>query len=383
MKRLKVMTIVGTRPEIIRLSAVMARLEASEAIDHVLVHTGQNYDYELNEIFFEDFGLRTPDYVLDASADGPMATIGNILIAIDPVLASVRPDAVLLLGDTNSCLAAIAAKRHHIPIFHMEAGNRCFDERVPEETNRRIVDHIADINLTYSDIAREYLLREGLPADRIIKTGSPMYEVLHRQREKIERSDVLERLDLERDAYFVVSAHRDENISDDENFFDLVDTLNAVATTYQLPLIVSTHPRTAKRIRESAERLHPTIRTLKPLGFSDYVHLQLHAKAVLSDSGTISEESSILGIKGLNIRQAHERPEAMEEGAAMMVGLKRERVLQALRILEEMEGTMRLVSDYAMPNVSDKVLRILLSYTDYVMREVWKQHTVSTEKKEV
>ena len=383
MKRLKVMTIVGTRPEIIRLSAVMARLEASEAIEHVLVHTGQNYDYELNQIFFEDFGLRTPDYVLDASADGPMATIGNILIAIDPVLASERPDAVLLLGDTNSCLAAIAAKRHHIPIFHMEAGNRCFDERVPEETNRRIVDHIADINLTYSDIAREYLLREGLPADRIIKTGSPMYEVLHRQREKIERSDVLERLDLERDGYFVVSAHRDENISDDENFFDLVDTLNAVATTYQLPLIVSTHPRTAKRIRESGVHLHPNIRTLKPLGFSDYVHLQLHAKAVLSDSGTISEESSILGIKGLNIRQAHERPEAMEEGAAMMVGLKRERVLQALRILEETDGSMRLVSDYAMPNVSDKVLRILLSYTDYVMREVWKQHTVSTEKKEV
>lgn len=383
MKRLKVMTIVGTRPEIIRLSAVMARLEASEAIDHVLVHTGQNYDYELNEIFFEDFGLRTPDYILDASADGPMATIGNILIAIDPVLTAERPDAVLLLGDTNSCLAAIAAKRHRIPIFHMEAGNRCFDERVPEETNRRIVDHIADINLTYSDIAREYLLREGLPADRIIKTGSPMYEVLHRQRDKIERSDVLDRLDLEPGNYFVVSAHRDENISDDENFFDLVDTLNAVAATYQLPLIVSTHPRTAKRIRESGVTLHPNIRTLKPLGFSDYVHLQLHAKAVLSDSGTISEESSILGMKGLNIRQAHERPEAMEEGTAMMVGLKRDRVLQALRILEETEGPMRLVNDYAMPNVSDKVLRILLSYTDYVMREVWKQSGTPTEKKEV
>ncbi|WP_214741984.1 MULTISPECIES: UDP-N-acetylglucosamine 2-epimerase (non-hydrolyzing) [unclassified Exiguobacterium] len=383
MKRLKVMTIVGTRPEIIRLSAVMARLEASEAIDHVLVHTGQNYDYELNEIFFEDFGLRTPDYILDASADGPMATIGNILIAIDPVLTAERPDAVLLLGDTNSCLAAIAAKRHRIPIFHMEAGNRCFDERVPEETNRRIVDHIADINLTYSDIAREYLLREGLPADRIIKTGSPMYEVLHRQRDKIGRSDVLDRLDLEPGNYFVVSAHRDENISDDENFFDLVDTLNAVAATYQLPLIVSTHPRTAKRIRESGVTLHPNIRTLKPLGFSDYVHLQLHAKAVLSDSGTISEESSILGMKGLNIRQAHERPEAMEEGTAMMVGLKRDRVLQALRILEETEGPMRLVNDYAMPNVSDKVLRILLSYTDYVMREVWKQSGTPTEKKEV
>ncbi|WP_215144709.1 non-hydrolyzing UDP-N-acetylglucosamine 2-epimerase [Exiguobacterium qingdaonense] len=383
MKRLKVMTIVGTRPEIIRLSAVMARLETSEAIDHVLVHTGQNYDYELNEIFFEDFGLRTPDYILDASADGPTATIGNILIAVDPILATERPDAVLLLGDTNSCLAAIAAKRHRIPIFHMEAGNRCFDERVPEETNRRIVDHIADINLTYSDIAREYLLREGLPSDRIIKTGSPMYEVLHRQREKIERSDILERLDLERGTYFVVSAHRDENISDDVNFFDLVDTLNAVASTYQLPIIVSTHPRTAKRIRESGVTLHPNIRTLKPLGFNDYVHLQIHAKAVLSDSGTISEESSILGIKGLNIRQAHERPEAMEEGTAMMVGLKQDRVLQALRILEETEGPMRLVNDYAMPNVSDKVLRILLSYTDYVMREVWKRDGMPTEKKEV
>lgn len=373
MNRLKVMTIVGTRPEIIRLSAVIAKLEASEAIEHVLVHTGQNYDYELNEIFFEDFGLRPPDYILDASADGPMATIGNILIAVDPVLSAERPDAVLILGDTNSCLAAIAVKRHKIPIFHMEAGNRCFDERVPEETNRRIVDHIADVNLTYSDIAREYLLKEGLPADRVIKTGSPMFEVLTRQRDKIDRSDVLERLGLTAGSYFVVSAHRDENISTDENFFDLVDTLNAVAKTYELPLIVSTHPRTAKRIRETGVTLHPTIRTLKPLGFSDYVHLQIHAKAVLSDSGTISEESSILGLNGLNIRQAHERPEAMEEGATMMVGLKRDRVLQGLRVLEETDTPMRLVADYAMPNVSDKVLRILLSYTDYVLREVWKQ----------
>lgn len=373
MNRLKVMTIVGTRPEIIRLSAVIAKFEASEAIEHVLVHTGQNYDYELNEIFFEDFGLRTPDYILDASADGPMATIGNILIAIDPVLSAERPDAVLILGDTNSCLASIAAKRHKIPIFHMEAGNRCFDERVPEETNRRIVDHIADVNLTYSDIAREYLLKEGLPADRIIKTGSPMFEVLTRQRDKIERSDVLERLELTAGGYFVVSAHRDENISADENFFDLVDTLNAVAETYNIPLIVSTHPRTANRIRETGVTLHSNIRTLKPLGFSDYVHLQIHAKAVLSDSGTISEESSILGLKGLNIRQAHERPEAMEEGVAMLVGLKRDRVLQALRVLEETDTPLRLVADYAMPNVSDKVLRLVLSYTDYVMREVWKQ----------
>lgn len=383
MNRLKVMTIVGTRPEIIRLSAVMSKLEKSEAIEHVLVHTGQNYDYELNEIFFEDFGLRTPDYILDASANGPMATVGNILIAIDPILEDEKPDAVLILGDTNSCLAAIAAKRHQIPIFHMEAGNRCFDERVPEETNRRIVDHIADINMTYSDIAREYLLKEGLPAERIIKTGSPMFEVLARHREKIDRSDVLERLDLQSGKYFVVSAHRDENISLDDNFFDLIDTLNAVAETYNVPLIFSTHPRTAKRIRGTNVTLHPLIRTLKPLGFSDYVHLQLHAKAVLSDSGTISEESSILGIKGLNIRQAHERPEAMEEGSAMMVGLKRDRVLQALTVLEETEEEMRLVSDYAMPNVSDKVLRILMSYTDYVLREVWKRQPSDSLKREV
>ncbi|WP_214694171.1 UDP-N-acetylglucosamine 2-epimerase (non-hydrolyzing) [Exiguobacterium sp. s160] len=383
MKRLKVMTIVGTRPEIIRLSAVIHKLEQSEAIEHILVHTGQNYDYELNEVFFQDFGLRKPDHFLNTATGSPMETIGNILIHIDPVLEQERPDAVLILGDTNSCLCAIAAKRRKIPIFHMEAGNRCFDQRVPEETNRKIVDHTADINMPYSDIAREYLLREGLPPERVIKTGSPMYEVLHRQLKNIEQSDVVARLGLEHDRYFVVSAHRDENISSDENFFDLIDTLNAIAETYNLPLVISTHPRTAKRIGETGVTLHPNIRTLKPLGFNDYVQLQLHAKAVLSDSGTISEESSILGIKGLNIRQAHERPEAMEEGAVMMVGLKQDRVLQALRILSEAEQTTRLVDDYAMPNVSEKVLRIILSYTDYVMREVWKQNVTLTEKKEV
>jgi UDP-N-acetylglucosamine 2-epimerase (non-hydrolysing) len=383
MKRLKVMTIVGTRPEIIRLSAVIHKLEQSEAIEHILVHTGQNYDYELNEVFFQDFGLRKPDHFLNTATGSPMETIGNILIHIDPVLEQEHPDAVLILGDTNSCLCAIAAKRRKIPIFHMEAGNRCFDQRVPEETNRKIVDHTADVNMPYSDIAREYLLREGLPPERVIKTGSPMYEVLHRQLKNIEQSDVVARLGLEHDRYFVVSAHRDENISSDENFFDLIDTLNAIAETYNLPLVISTHPRTAKRIGETGVTLHPNIRTLKPLGFNDYVQLQLHAKAVLSDSGTISEESSILGIKGLNIRQAHERPEAMEEGAVMMVGLKQDRVLQALRILSEAEQTTRLVDDYAMPNVSEKVLRIILSYTDYVMREVWKQNVTLTEKKEV
>jgi UDP-N-acetylglucosamine 2-epimerase (non-hydrolysing) len=377
------MTIVGTRPEIIRLSAVIHKLEQSEAIEHILVHTGQNYDYELNEVFFQDFGLRKPDHFLNTATGSPMETIGNILIHIDPVLEQEHPDAVLILGDTNSCLCAIAAKRRKIPIFHMEAGNRCFDQRVPEETNRKIVDHTADVNMPYSDIAREYLLREGLPPERVIKTGSPMYEVLHRQLKNIEQSDVVARLGLEHDRYFVVSAHRDENISSDENFFDLIDTLNAIAETYNLPLVISTHPRTAKRIGETGVTLHPNIRTLKPLGFNDYVQLQLHAKAVLSDSGTISEESSILGIKGLNIRQAHERPEAMEEGAVMMVGLKQDRVLQALRILSEAEQTTRLVDDYAMPNVSEKVLRIILSYTDYVMREVWKQNVTLTEKKEV
>lgn len=372
MKKLKVMTVVGTRPEIIRLSAVINKLDESEAIEHVLVHTGQNYDYELNEVFFNDFKLKKPDYFLNAATGTAVETIGNILVKIDPILEEVKPDAFLVLGDTNSCLCAIAAKRRHIPIFHMEAGNRCFDQRVPEETNRKIVDHTADINLTYSDIAREYLLREGLPADRIIKTGSPMFEVLSSRKDDIEKSDVLERLGLEEEKYFVVSAHREENISSEENFIDLVDSLNTIAEIYQMPLIVSTHPRTRKMIENKGIVFNPLVITMKPLGFNDYVKLQKHAKVVLSDSGTISEESSILGFRALNIRQAHERPEAMEETSVMMVGLKKERIIQGLDILEsQRKDTLRLVADYSMPNVSDKVLRIILSYTDYVNRIVW------------
>jgi len=372
MKKLKVMTVVGTRPEIIRLSAVINKLDESEAIEHVLVHTGQNYDYELNEVFFNDFKLKKPDYFLNAATGTAVETIGNILVKIDPILDEVKPDAFLVLGDTNSCLCAIAAKRKHIPIFHMEAGNRCFDQRVPEETNRKIVDHTADINLTYSDIAREYLLREGLPADRVIKTGSPMFEVLNSRKEDIEKSDVLERLGLVAGKYFVVSAHREENINSKENFMDLVDTLNTVAEKYQMPLILSTHPRTRKMIEAKGIEFNSLVKTMKPLGFNDYVKLQKYAKTVLSDSGTISEESSILGFRALNIRQAHERPEAMEEASVMMVGLKKERILQGLEVLETQEKDMlRLVSDYSMPNVSDKVLRIILSYTDYVKRVVW------------
>ena len=372
MKKLKVMTVVGTRPEIIRLSAVINKLEESEAIEHILVHTGQNYDYELNEVFFKDFKLKKPDYFLNAATGSAVETIGNILIKIDPIMEDVKPDALLVLGDTNSCLCAIAAKRRHIPIFHMEAGNRCFDQRVPEETNRKIVDHTADINLTYSDIAREYLLREGLPADRVIKTGSPMYEVINSRRADIENSEVLERLGLEEGNYFVVSAHREENINSEVNFLDLVDSLNVVADKYNMPLIVSTHPRTRKMIESKGIEFNPLIKTMKPLGFNDYVKLQKYAKAVLSDSGTISEESSILGFKALNIRQAHERPEAMEEASVMMVGLKKERILQGLEVLQTQEkDTLRLVGDYSMPNVSDKVLRIILSYTDYVNRGVW------------
>jgi len=372
MKKLKVMTVVGTRPEIIRLSAVINKLNESEAIDHVLVHTGQNYDYELNEVFFKDFNLKKPDYFLNAANGTAVETIGNILVKIDPILEEVKPDAFLVLGDTNSCLCAIAAKRRHIPIFHMEAGNRCFDQRVPEETNRKIVDHTADMNLTYSDIAREYLLKEGLPADRIIKTGSPMFEVLDSRRDDIENSDILERLNLEEGKYFVVSAHREENISSEQNFMDLVESLNAIAAKYQMPLIVSTHPRTRNMIQSKSVIFDPLIRTMKPLGFNDYVKLQKYAKAVLSDSGTISEESSILEFKALNIRQAHERPEAMEETSVMMVGLKKERILQGLEVLETQEkNILRLVSDYSMPNVSDKVLRIILSYTDYINRVVW------------
>ncbi|MEH7159012.1 non-hydrolyzing UDP-N-acetylglucosamine 2-epimerase [Neobacillus drentensis] len=375
MKKLKVMTVVGTRPEIIRLSAVINKLEDSEAIEHILVHTGQNYDYELNEVFFKDFNLKKPDYFLNAATGAAIETVGNILIKIDPILDEVQPDAFLVLGDTNSCLCAIAAKRRHIPIFHMEAGNRCFDQRVPEETNRKIVDHTADINLTYSDIAREYLLREGLPADRIIKTGSPMFEVLNSRKDDIEKSDVLERLGLGADQYFVVSAHREENINSETNFLDLVDSLNAVAEKYNLPVIVSTHPRTRKMIEAKGIEFNPLVKTMKPLGFNDYVKLQIKAKTVLSDSGTISEESSILSFKALNIRQAHERPEAMEEASVMMVGLKKERILQGLEILETQEkSTLRIVSDYSMPNVSDKVLRIILSYTNYVNRIVWGQN---------
>lgn len=372
MKKLKVMTVVGTRPEIIRLSAVINKLESSEAIEHILVHTGQNYDYELNEVFFNDFKLKKPDYFLESATGNAIETIGNILIKIDKVLEEVKPDAFLVLGDTNSCLAAIAAKRKKIPIFHMEAGNRCFDQRVPEETNRKIVDHIADINLTYSDIAREYLLREGILPDRVIKTGSPMFEVINSKLQDIEKSDILERLGLEENKYFVVSSHREENISSGKNFLDLVDSLNAVAERYNMPVIVSTHPRTRKIIEEKNIKFNPLISLMKPLGFNDYIKLQIKSKAVLSDSGTISEESSILKFKALNLREAHERPEAMEETSVMMVGLKKERILQGLKVLETQEkDILRYVNDYSMPNVSDKILRIILSYTDYVNRVVW------------
>ncbi|MGX7099279.1 non-hydrolyzing UDP-N-acetylglucosamine 2-epimerase [Globicatella sanguinis] len=374
MKKLKVMTVVGTRPEIIRLAAVIQKLEESEAVEHIIVHTGQNYDYELNEVFFADFGLRKPDFFLNAAVGSPIETIGNILSAIDPILIEEKPDAFLVLGDTNSCLCAIAAKRHRIPIFHMEAGNRCFDQRVPEETNRKIVDHTADINLTYSDIAREYLLREGLPADRVIKTGSPMFEVLNSKLDDIKKKDALEKLGLKENEYFVVSAHRDENINSERNFLNLVDTLNTIAEKYQKPVIVSTHPRTRKMIENKGIKFHELVQLMKPMGFTEYNQLQLHSKAVLSDSGTISEESSIMGFKALNIREAHERPEAMEEASVMMVGLEKERILQGLAVLETQEvGTLRQVADYSMPNVSDKVLRIILSYTDYVNRVVWRK----------
>ncbi|AMC92898.1 UDP-N-acetyl glucosamine 2-epimerase [Erysipelothrix larvae] len=374
MKKLKVMTVVGTRPEIIRLSSVIERLETSDAIDHVLVHTGQNYDYELNEVFFKDFNMRKPDYFLNAAHGGPIGTIGQILMNIEPILDDVNPDAFLVLGDTNSCLCAIAAKRKKIPVFHMEAGNRCFDQRVPEETNRKIVDHVADINLTYSDIAREYLLKEGLNADQVIKTGSPMFEVLARRKDAIEASQIIETLNLTNGQYFVVSAHREENIGDLAHFTALIESLNEVAKVYDLPIIVSTHPRTRNMLEKTGLELDPRVQTLKPLGFNDYVHLQKYAKAVLSDSGTISEESSILGFKALNLRDAHERPEAMEEASVMMVGVGKERILQGLAVLEHQSPeTLRLVADYSMPNVSEKVLRILISYTDYIKRVVWQQ----------
>ncbi len=377
MKKLKVITVVGTRPEIIRLSCVIQKLDQSNAIDHILVHTGQNYDYELNEIFFEDLALRKPDYFLEAAGKNATETAGQILIIIDPVLEQVQPDAFLVLGDTNSCLCAIAAKKRHIPIFHMEAGNRCFDQRVPEESNRKIVDHISDINLTYSDIAREYLLREGLPADRIIKTGSPMFEVLTNYLPAIERSDVLKRLNLKNMEYFVVSSHREENINNPKNFTGLVETLNAIAQKYGYPVIVSTHPRTRKMLEEKKVKVNPLVQFLKPLGFTDYNALQVNSFAVLSDSGTISEESAILNFRALNIREAHERPEAMEEASVMMVGLCPERILQGLVQLQyQAVGTERNflpVADYSMPNVSDKVVRIILSYTDYIKRVVWSE----------
>lgn len=376
MKKLKLMTVVGTRPEIIRLSRVMTACD--KYFDHVLVHTGQNYDYELNEIFFTDLGIRKPDHFLNAAGATGAETIGNVIIAVDKVLEEVQPEVLLVLGDTNSCMAVIPAKRRKIPTFHMEAGNRCFDMRVPEEINRRIVDHTADINLTYSTIARDYLLAEGLPADQVIKTGSPMFEVLNHYKAKIESSDVLEGLGLKEHEYFIVSAHREENINSDQNFLDLVGMLNAVAEKYQYPIIVSTHPRTRKRIEELNITFHPLIQLLKPLGFSDYNKLQLSAKATLSDSGTINEESSILNFPALNLRQAHERPEGMEEAAVMMVGLTAERILQGLEILDSQprgeERLLRLVEDYSMPNVSEKVARIILSYTDYINRVVWKKY---------
>lgn len=376
MKKLKLMTVVGTRPEIIRLSRVMQACD--KYFDHTLVHTGQNYDYELNEIFFTDLGIRKPDHFLNAAGGTGAETIGNVIIGVDKVLEEVQPEALLVLGDTNSCMAVIPAKRRKIPTFHMEAGNRCFDMRVPEEINRRIVDHTADINLTYSTIARDYLLAEGLPADLVIKTGSPMFEVLNHYRAKIEASDILDTLGLTEHQYFIVSAHREENINSEQNFLDLVDMLNAVAEKYQFPVIVSTHPRTRNRIEELNIEFNPLVQLLKPLGFSDYNKLQLSAKAALSDSGTINEESSILNFPALNLRQAHERPEGMEEAAVMMVGLTAERTLQGLEILESQERgeqrSLRLVTDYSMPNVSEKVVRIILSYTDYVNRVVWKKY---------
>ncbi|WP_332742514.1 non-hydrolyzing UDP-N-acetylglucosamine 2-epimerase [Hydrogenophaga sp.] len=375
MKKLKVMTVVGTRPEIIRLSRVLARLD--DYCDHVLVHTGQNYDYELNQIFFDDLGIRKPDHFLDAAGGSAAETIGTIIAKTDTVIAAEAPDAMLVLGDTNSCLSVISAKRRKVPIFHMEAGNRCFDMRVPEEINRRIVDHTADINLTYSSIAREYLLREGLPPDMVIKTGSPMAEVLEHYKQRIDASTVLTKLGLEQEGYFLVSAHREENVDSDAQFAKLVEVLNQVAQHYGQPVIVSTHPRTQKRVDSRGATFHPLVKLLKPLGFTDYNQLQIHARAVLSDSGTINEESSILNFPALNLREAHERPEGMEEAAVMMVGLDSLRVMQGLAILKDQprgkQRLLRQVADYSMPNVSDKVVRIIHSYTDYINRVVWKK----------
>lgn len=376
MKKLKVMSVVGTRPEIIRLSRVLAKLD--EHCEHILVHTGQNYDYELNEVFFNDLGVRKPDYFLNAAGKNAAETIGQVIIKVDQVLEEVAPSAMLVLGDTNSCISAIPAKRRKIPIFHMEAGNRCFDQRVPEETNRKIVDHTADINLTYSTIARDYLVAEGLPADRVIKTGSPMFEVLNHYMPQIDGSDVLARLGLTEGEFFVVSAHREENVDSPKQLAKLAETLNTIAEHYNLPVIVSTHPRTRNRIEAQGIEFHPNIQLLKPLGFHDYNHLQKNAKVVLSDSGTINEESSIMNFPALNLREAHERPEGMEEASVMMVGLGVERVMQGLQVLESQprgdERLLRQVADYSMPNVSDKVVRILHSYTDYVKRVVWKEY---------
>lgn len=377
MKKLKIMTVIGTRPEIIRLACVLQKLDESPVIEHILVHTGQNYDYELNEVFFEDLNLRKPDYFLNAAGSSAISTAGQILINIDPVLEKVKPDAFLILGDTNSCLCAIAAKKRHIPIFHMEAGNRCFDQRVPEESNRKIVDHIADINLTYSDIAREYLLSEGLRPDRIIKTGSPMFEVLNKYIPKVQKSNILEKFNLEKYNYFVISAHREENISNEINFSNLVNSINLIALEYNIPVIVSTHPRTRKMIEKTGVKFNDKIILSKPIGFNDYLSLQINSKAVLSDSGTISEESSILNFPALNLREAHERPEAMEEASVMMVGLNPERIMQGLVQLDlQKRGekrNFRPVADYSIPNVSDKVIRLIISYTDYVRRVVWNK----------
>ncbi|EMO15766.1 UDP-N-acetylglucosamine 2-epimerase [Leptospira santarosai str. CBC523] len=376
MKKLKVSTIIGTRPEIIRLSRVLAKLD--QYCDHVVVHTGQNYDYELNEIFFNDLEIRKPDHFLNAAGTSGATTIGNVIIKVDELLSRICPDAVLVLGDTNSCMAVIPAKRRKIPIFHMEAGNRCFDQRVPEEINRRIVDHTADINLTYSSIAREYLLKEGLPSDMVIKTGSPMFEVLNYYKEGILNSKILEKLNVSEGEYFVISAHREENIDSDRNFSKLVDIINTIAEIFKIPVIISTHPRTQKKINALNISFDPLVQLLKPLGFKDYNKLQLSSKAVLSDSGTITEESSILNFPALNIREAHERPEGMEEATVMMVGLEKERILQALQILETQSRgerrVLRNVGDYNMPNVSEKVVRIIHSYTDYVNRVVWKKY---------
>ena len=376
MKKLKIVTVVGTRPEIIRLACIIKKLD--EHCEHILIHTGQNYDYELNEIFFDDLGIRKPDYFLGAAGSSGAETIGNVIIKVDKVLEEIRPEAMLVLGDTNSCMAILPAKRRKIPTFHMEAGNRCFDQRVPEEINRRVVDHMADINLTYSSIARDYLLSEGLPPDTIIKTGSPMFEVLNTYRDDIEISDVLKRLDLKANKFFVVSVHREENIDSDKNLLHLMESLNSIADFYQIPIIVSTHPRTRKCIDEIKVELNPIIQLLKPLGFLDYNKLQISAKAVLSDSGTINEEASIMNFPAINLREAHERPEGMEEAVVMMTGLGKERIMQSLAIIDKQpRGKQRLIRevfDYSMPNVSDKIVRIVHSYVDYVNRVIWKKY---------